>query len=97
MLGKKQFLTVSYTIYCTTFVQQLTVSFLKLGIIRCPDASLHYEKRKKQMTHLLNRVFLNAIYVFSIYIFLGVLAPIVYLLIGNYDPKTWIVIFDKFV
>lgn len=50
-----------------------------------------------EISNILHRIRFIAFIVFSMYLFFGVLVPIGYLVMGNYDPKTWIFIYDQFL
>lgn len=71
--------------------------FFLLGINRRPATSIHYENRRKRIAHLLEKLFLNAIALLAVSVIPGVVLPVVYLLMGNFDPKTWTIMYDQFV
>lgn len=85
----------------TSFNELLRIEFhflsSNLGINRRPTTINYYESKKLEIRQLLNRIQFIAFLVFGTYLVFGVFTTIGYLIMGNYDPTTWIVIYDQFL
>lgn len=69
---------------------------LFLGLEKKPNKLFQYQKQENRIKSLIDRMKMAPVYFGCVTAVCGLPIPIWYFSEGNYDPETWIILYDKF-